>query len=89
MKCEICGKDTVLPVGAYGVWLCEQHREQVLAYIESLKPKPLWRVERTVNGYVMWERSQEGPQEQEVLQHGMCTEAADALYEFMRREHEG
>jgi len=87
MKCEICGKPTEPKMCD---WLtnvmCPEHAKQVKDYIERLKPKPRWRAERTQYGYVLWERSQEGPWDEETSQYGMPKDAADALYEHMRRE---
>lgn len=83
MKCEICGKP-VSVLGKFEAELCDAHCEDVVHYIKSLKPKV--HVNRWRNGYAVSEgihTAQGGSCQSE----GLVTDvAADALYEYMRRE---
>lgn len=89
MKCEICEKEGTNYVSSrYGrdVYLCEDHRLTVLEYIESLKPKV--RVERIHGGYQV-DAGVFTPHGRRLSEGSITKGAAEALYEFMRREREG
>lgn len=91
-KCVVCGRwfcsDHAAPFyncrREQPAWLCPEHRQSVTEYIESLKPKVRVRLE---GSYYHIEGMTE-------VFHGVNTvlvptSVAEALYEYMRREHEG
>lgn len=77
MKCEICGEQ-ISVLGVFEARLCDKHAEQVRDYIKSLKPKV------TVCQYPEGYDISEGG----VVDTFVSRDAAEALYNYMRRERE-